>query len=274
MEKCFFIVTVVTCLLAGAFGTAWSETEGKLFPPSNLRIKAVDETRIELSWEDNNTYEDGYIIQRKTQTGEWELIAETGPDAVSWTDREIIPDTEYFYRIASFGDGGLSEWSVGVCTSAVSAGKQEREENGLKIERLTGHFKAISADSSKTRTVYGVLNLGFGIGAGAIGIYLYGEIEKTRGSDILDLTFLHFFSSYPLIIGGGICTIAGIIFLVIPGEFTVTYRKFNAMPASTLEEIRRKAEAGEEYLRQLAEKGEKTKPWYSKKNEQGETGVR
>ncbi len=73
-----------------------------LLPPTALNVSALSSTEVQLTYQDNTTAEDGYIIERKELTGAFIQAAATGKDVRSFTDTGLKPDTEYTYRVNAF----------------------------------------------------------------------------------------------------------------------------------------------------------------------------
>jgi hypothetical protein len=81
-------------------------------PVQNLTAAAVSSTAIELQW---NPVEDAdqIILQRSLSEGEDDFtnLATLGGDAISFTDTELSPATQYFYRVRVILNGQESEFS-------------------------------------------------------------------------------------------------------------------------------------------------------------------
>lgn len=90
------------------FGCTLSEIEVKPLPPSDLILKMVSKDLIELTWTDNSTNETGFKIERKIDSGNFVEIGSTGKDVTIFSDREIILNTNYAYRIYSLNNEGKS----------------------------------------------------------------------------------------------------------------------------------------------------------------------
>ncbi len=74
-----------------------------LLAPSGLTANAMSSTQVVLNWNDNATGEDGYKIERRTSSGDFEEIDSTGPDVTTYTDiKGLAPSTQYTYRVRAF----------------------------------------------------------------------------------------------------------------------------------------------------------------------------
>lgn len=84
-----------------------------LTAPSNLSATTISQTRIDLSWTDNATNEDGFKIERSSigSSGPFMQIASTTANAVSYSDTSLVAATTYWYRVFAFNSGGDSNYS-------------------------------------------------------------------------------------------------------------------------------------------------------------------
>lgn len=80
-------------------------------PPASFQVIPISANSLRLTWFRQADDAIGYRIERSLVGGEWDEIALTGPAAVSYTDRGLLPGTHYQYRITAFN--GLSSPVVG-----------------------------------------------------------------------------------------------------------------------------------------------------------------
>ena len=148
--------------------------------PSNLTASANTPERVTLTWMDNATNESGFIIQRSTNGGAFVQIATPGKrsrtGSVSYTDTNVVPNTNYSYRVAAASTGGISAFTNTVSvrtlnllgtpptnlTAAISAPRQvtltwtdnSTSETGFVIERSAngGAFVQIAAPGPRANT--------------------------------------------------------------------------------------------------------------------------
>jgi photosystem II stability/assembly factor-like uncharacterized protein len=67
--------------------------------PTNFTLTPVSTSQINLSWTDNATGEDSYIIERKTGFGNWEIIAALNPNTTAYQNTGLTSNNEYMYRV-------------------------------------------------------------------------------------------------------------------------------------------------------------------------------
>ncbi len=85
--------------------------------PTNLQAQSVTHNQINLSWTDNSSDEDGFIIERQVDgSGAWELVEDAvAADAVSYEDNNggagLNAATKYLYRICAFKGVSYSDFA-------------------------------------------------------------------------------------------------------------------------------------------------------------------
>lgn len=70
-----------------------------------------DPKTISLSWVDNSSGEDGYMIERKSNSAgdTFQQVGSAGSDATSFVDGGLSPNVLYIYRVRAYSNaaGGL-----------------------------------------------------------------------------------------------------------------------------------------------------------------------
>ena len=80
--------------------------------PSNLSATSTSPTRVDLSWTDSSSDENGFAIERSADSGAtWQEIATTGRNQTSYLDSGLSPDTTYSYRVRAYNSVGHSPYS-------------------------------------------------------------------------------------------------------------------------------------------------------------------
>ncbi|SHJ59042.1 Por secretion system C-terminal sorting domain-containing protein [Reichenbachiella agariperforans] len=67
--------------------------------------------KVELTWEDNSDFEDGFIIERSHGDDSFEEIAKTTIDVNRYVDETINAGNSYAYRVAAYNIEGTSAYS-------------------------------------------------------------------------------------------------------------------------------------------------------------------
>ena len=147
--------------LSGLVATGGRVNVNNIFPavPSDLTAAVFSATRIDLSWTDKSSNEDGFRIERKTgAVGTWSQIASVASNIASYSNTGLSGSTQYFYRVRAYNLAGNSVYSnednattltadapSGLTATAVSSSRIDLNwtdnsniETGFRIERKTG----------------------------------------------------------------------------------------------------------------------------------------
>jgi hypothetical protein len=83
---------------------------GPLAPSNVLANPEVDTNGylVRVEWTDNAADASGYQIERSLDGSNFSVIATTAGDATSFTDRNVSPNTYYWYRLRAFNGAGES----------------------------------------------------------------------------------------------------------------------------------------------------------------------
>lgn len=83
-------------------------------PPTAPAITDIGVSSVTccICWEDNSPLESGFRLERKTEGGNWSVIADNLPaDSTLYLDKNVAGDTVYYYRILAFNSFGESDYS-------------------------------------------------------------------------------------------------------------------------------------------------------------------
>lgn len=78
-------------------------------PPSNLQIKPISSSSIQLNWQDNATNETFYAIERGRDTSNMQIIRTIPPNTTTFTDYKLHRNRTYYYRVNVCNDIDCSE---------------------------------------------------------------------------------------------------------------------------------------------------------------------
>lgn len=81
--------------------TPWKSSTGgfNLNAPSNLTLTAVSTSQINLSWTDNSSDEEKFIIERSTDGNNWSTIDSVNASVTSYQSTGLSTDQLYYYRV-------------------------------------------------------------------------------------------------------------------------------------------------------------------------------
>lgn len=160
-----------------AIGTTLPES------PANLIATTLSNTVIKLVWTAPPSPRDGFKIERKTPGDAFAEVASVGANVKTFTDTSLSANTEFFYRVRAFNEGGQSGYTneakaktqpnaPGTPGDLVATSGYKRvnlawsdnsgNEDGFKIERRLGtevNFTQIGVLPANT-SAYADTNLG------------------------------------------------------------------------------------------------------------------
>jgi len=88
-----------------------TEPDNELTAPSNLTVSIVNGVIIQLEWIDNCSNEEGYKIERRSENGQFEIIADLNENVTMYLDYDIDYNEIYTYRVFAYSQNNQSEYS-------------------------------------------------------------------------------------------------------------------------------------------------------------------
>lgn len=81
-------------------------------PPTNLKVTAVSQSELDLTWQDNSSNELVFKIERRrNDETTWTEIAQVIGGTTSFSSTSLLADSTYFYRLRASNQGGESSYS-------------------------------------------------------------------------------------------------------------------------------------------------------------------
>jgi len=118
--------------------------------------------QLRLTWRDNSSNEDGFIIERRAEGDEkFGQIATRRANVTSYTDSDVTAGTTYCYRVRAFNAVGSSPYSQEFCATPTEKGQPSRVR-GAKSPTVEPPDSARPADSFDPRTRRGRKRVGDG----------------------------------------------------------------------------------------------------------------
>ncbi len=88
--------------------------------PSNIAVTALSSSEIRIDWSDNSGTEMGFAVERKKNGSEFVEIVKLPSNTISYIDKGLNPNQQYFYRIRSYNENGYSSYSSSKSASTKS----------------------------------------------------------------------------------------------------------------------------------------------------------
>lgn len=102
-----------------ATGTTLASTGNAPQAPSQLRVTMVGMGSIALAWQDNADDENGFYVERSTDSGaSWTRIGQTGSSTTTYRNSGLPRRTTFWYRVQAFNTYGTSSYSGTVSAKA------------------------------------------------------------------------------------------------------------------------------------------------------------
>jgi len=114
--------------------------------PTNLTATAASSSKINLTWTDNATNEDGFEIERSLDGASFSLRATVGANVTSYSDTGLAASTTYYYRVRAYNSAGKSDYSN--TASAMTTNDPLTDE-----EKANGKFVAPWGNDANPGTV-------------------------------------------------------------------------------------------------------------------------
>ena len=127
-KKSMKIIAILLGLVLVFYVVSCSKSTGpdnELIAPSNLTASIVNGVIIQLVWIDNCSIEDGFKIERKSETGQFEIIADLSENVTIYFDNDIDYNEIYYYRVCAYSQNNQSGYS--------NEASDEITYNGFKI---------------------------------------------------------------------------------------------------------------------------------------------
>jgi uncharacterized protein (TIGR02145 family) len=110
MKKILLLILAITVVSCSTSTDENGNTNTTVVPlaPTGLSGTVVSNTQINLSWTDNSTNEIGFKIERKTGSGNYNVVGTTNADITTFIDNNLTPATSYTYRVYAYNPVGNS----------------------------------------------------------------------------------------------------------------------------------------------------------------------
>ncbi len=79
--------------------------------PSGFSAEALSFSQIQLTWSDNSSNEQFFLIEREQAGGAFKEVGRVNADTTRFVDGGLSPNQQYFYRIRSYNSNGSSSYT-------------------------------------------------------------------------------------------------------------------------------------------------------------------
>ena len=111
MKKTLFItLTILSTFIFTFCAKVPTSSEIEIVPPSNLTATIIDNI-VRLEWQDNSNNEEGFALERKMNSENYEEIATVGYNVTTYNDENVNFNWTYLYRIYGFTQNHKSDYS-------------------------------------------------------------------------------------------------------------------------------------------------------------------
>lgn len=125
-------------LIVSGGGTAYSSAvavlhiETLINAPGNFIASTTTSRGVTLSWEDTSSGEEGFLIERKVgETGLWTTVTTVDRSVTRYTDRNLVPNTSYDYRVSPVSDEAVALFSNSTVTTLSATNMVNLSTRGL-----------------------------------------------------------------------------------------------------------------------------------------------
>jgi uncharacterized delta-60 repeat protein len=137
-------------------------TTPELMAPSDLAAEGVSASQINLNWQDNNSDEDGFVLERATNPDFTGSVAHIrlAADRTSYEDKYKTTDVTFYYRIKAVKSDVSSEYSAVVSATATGTPANQLpvvdagEDKTINLPDNSISFTATASDSDGEIAAY------------------------------------------------------------------------------------------------------------------------
>lgn len=153
MKPNISIPTLLLCLCMTIMFLSGCGKSEKLNKPSGLSAEILSDSKIRLSWFDNSSNEDEFIVERSVDDGGFDVVAILYTDMTSFTDGRVSPEIPYAYRVKARNGDGSSEYSNKV-TVLIPSGRPDAPGNLTATAESNGAIRLAWEDNSDNESSF------------------------------------------------------------------------------------------------------------------------
>lgn len=135
-------------------GTCCYDSQSILYPPNNLIASTISYSEINLSWSDISNDTGYYIYRSNNPDSNFVKIDSVAQDIIEFSNVNLNPLTEYFYKITSYDGINESVYSEAVSATTVNIPAPQNLTSILKDKNITLTWVNQSEFTPDSITVY------------------------------------------------------------------------------------------------------------------------
>jgi photosystem II stability/assembly factor-like uncharacterized protein len=105
--------------------------------PTNLGASANSCSEVALSWTDNASDEEHFVVERKESGGTYAVLATFGPDTTQYTDSSAEGGKTYYYRVKTTNIAGSSAYSNEASVNVPECATAPNEPEDLEVTAVS-----------------------------------------------------------------------------------------------------------------------------------------
>jgi predicted esterase len=125
--------------------------------PSSLATTTVSYNKIQLTWADNSSNENGFeVVRSLTGNGVFIPVGATAANATNFTDSSLAPSTTYYYKIRAVSSSSESSYTAAVPGSTSAAPATPVAPSELSVSGSANVISLTWTDNAVNETNYKV----------------------------------------------------------------------------------------------------------------------
>lgn len=102
--------------------------------PDELKAEIINSVIVKLTWNDNSNNELGFIVERKKDESEFQILDSTSADTYEYIDSSIVAGGTYHYRIKAYNDYSESSYSDTSSVTITTTGIETESKNNFSFK--------------------------------------------------------------------------------------------------------------------------------------------
>jgi hypothetical protein len=97
--------------------------------PGGMMAEAVSSSEISVTWADNSSNENGFLLERSLDQANWVVAADLAANMQSYNDTGRAAETTYYYRVSAYNMIGSTGYATANATTPVESQPPPMELN-------------------------------------------------------------------------------------------------------------------------------------------------